>query len=207
MLRPVPNTFGIDAQQLDDLKRRAATGDEASKDCIAAIHRTGDKHLKKAPVSVMDKGIAAPSGDKHDYVSLATYYWPNPKTPNGLPYVAHDGEVNPETKDSDYTRLRKMIDIARGAAASEIHAIIPYYSFGRSDKKDAPRISITARLVADLLKTAVPDGAKLALTLGRLLDVKDEAHYGAILVSSRKASDALRWAKLVVDRAGDEVER
>lgn len=47
-----------------------------------------------------------------------------------------------------------MIDIARGAAASEIHAIIPYYSFGRSDKKDAPRISITARLVADLLKTA-----------------------------------------------------
>ena len=116
MLRPVPNTFGIDAQQLDDLKRRAATGDEASKDCIAAIHRTGDKHLKKAPVSVMDKGIAAPSGDKHDYVSLATYYWPNPKTPNGLPYVAHDGEVNPETKDSDYTRLRKMIDIARGLA-------------------------------------------------------------------------------------------
>jgi ribose-phosphate pyrophosphokinase len=43
---------------------------------------------------------------------------------------------------------------ARAAAASEVHAIIPYYSFGRSDKKDAARISITARLVADLLKTA-----------------------------------------------------
>ncbi|MFN8383845.1 MAG: ribose-phosphate pyrophosphokinase [Anaerolineales bacterium] len=50
--------------------------------------------------------------------------------------------------------LLMMIDIARGAAASEVHAIIPYFSFGRSDKKDAPRISITARLVADLLKTA-----------------------------------------------------
>lgn len=50
--------------------------------------------------------------------------------------------------------LLMMLDIARGAAASEIHAIIPYYSFGRSDKKDAPRISITARLVADLLQTA-----------------------------------------------------
>ncbi|HAX68839.1 MAG TPA: ribose-phosphate pyrophosphokinase [Anaerolineales bacterium] len=50
--------------------------------------------------------------------------------------------------------LLMMLDIARDAAASEIHAIIPYYSFGRSDKKDAPRISITARLVADLLKTA-----------------------------------------------------
>ena len=50
--------------------------------------------------------------------------------------------------------LLMMLDIARGAAASEIHAIIPYYSFGRSDKKDAARISITARLVADLIKTA-----------------------------------------------------
>ena len=50
--------------------------------------------------------------------------------------------------------LLMMLDIARGAAASEIHAIIPYYSFGRSDKKDAARISITARLVADLIRTA-----------------------------------------------------
>ena len=50
--------------------------------------------------------------------------------------------------------LLMMLDIARGAAAAEVHAIIPYYSFARSDKKDAPRISITARLVADLLKTA-----------------------------------------------------
>ena len=50
--------------------------------------------------------------------------------------------------------LLMMLDIAKDAAASEVHVIIPYYSFGRSDKKDAPRISITARLVADLLRTA-----------------------------------------------------
>ena len=50
--------------------------------------------------------------------------------------------------------LLMMLDIARAASAREIHAIIPYYSFARSDKKDAPRISITARLVADLLQKA-----------------------------------------------------
>jgi ribose-phosphate pyrophosphokinase len=50
--------------------------------------------------------------------------------------------------------LLMMLDIAKGAAAQEIHAIIPYFSYARSDKKDAPRISITARLVADLLATA-----------------------------------------------------
>ena len=50
--------------------------------------------------------------------------------------------------------LLMMLDIASSAAAKEIHAIIPYYSYARSDKKDAPRISITGRLVADLLQTA-----------------------------------------------------
>ncbi len=58
--------------------------------------------------------------------------------------------------------LLMMLDIARSAAAKEIHAIIPYYSFARSDKKDAPRISITARLVADLLATA---GASHVMTM------------------------------------------
>lgn len=47
--------------------------------------------------------------------------------------------------------LLMMLDIAKSAAAKEIHAIIPYFSYARSDKKDAPRISITARLIADLL--------------------------------------------------------
>lgn len=58
--------------------------------------------------------------------------------------------------------LLMMIDAARGAAAREVHAIIPYYSFARSDKKDAPRISITARLVADLIETA---GATHVMTM------------------------------------------
>jgi ribose-phosphate pyrophosphokinase len=50
--------------------------------------------------------------------------------------------------------LLMMLDIAKSASAKEVHAIIPYFSYARSDKKDAPRISITARLVADLLVTA-----------------------------------------------------
>jgi len=58
--------------------------------------------------------------------------------------------------------LLMMLDIARGASAREVHAIIPYFSFARSDKKDAPRISITARLVADLVQTA---GATHVMTM------------------------------------------
>jgi ribose-phosphate pyrophosphokinase len=58
--------------------------------------------------------------------------------------------------------LLMMLDTARSASAKEVHAIIPYFSFARSDKKDAPRISITARLVADLLQTA---GATHVMTM------------------------------------------
>ena len=47
-----------------------------------------------------------------------------------------------------------MLDALRGASANRITAVTPYYPYGRSDKKDEPRISITARLCADLLETA-----------------------------------------------------
>jgi ribose-phosphate pyrophosphokinase len=55
-----------------------------------------------------------------------------------------------------------MIDAARGASAAQITAVMPHYAYARSDKKDAPRISIAARLVADLFVTA---GASRVLTM------------------------------------------
>ncbi len=58
--------------------------------------------------------------------------------------------------------LMLMLDAARGASAARVTAVIPYYSYARSDKKDAPRISIAARLVADLLATS---GANRVLTM------------------------------------------
>lgn len=58
--------------------------------------------------------------------------------------------------------LLMLIDAAKGSSAERITAVIPYYSYARSDKKDAPRISIAARLVADLLQTS---GADRVLTM------------------------------------------
>jgi len=58
--------------------------------------------------------------------------------------------------------LLLMLDAARGASAARITAVIPHFAYARSDKKDAPRISIAARLVADLLATA---GASRVLTM------------------------------------------
>src|SRR4051794_6464228 len=58
--------------------------------------------------------------------------------------------------------LLLMLDAARGASAAEITAVIPHYAYARSDKKDASRISIAGRLVADMLTTA---GADRVLTM------------------------------------------
>lgn len=58
--------------------------------------------------------------------------------------------------------LLLMLDAARGASAGRITVVLPHYAYARSDKKDAPRISIGGRLVADLLVTA---GASRVLTM------------------------------------------
>lgn len=60
--------------------------------------------------------------------------------------------------------LLLMLDAARGASAGRITVVMPHYAYARSDKKDAPRISIGGRLVADLLRTAGADRV-LAMTL------------------------------------------
>ncbi|MGD0240955.1 MAG: ribose-phosphate pyrophosphokinase [Streptosporangiaceae bacterium] len=58
--------------------------------------------------------------------------------------------------------LLLMADAARGASAARVTAVLPHYAYARSDKKDAPRISIGGRLIADLLVTA---GVNRVLTL------------------------------------------
>jgi len=58
--------------------------------------------------------------------------------------------------------LLLMLDAARGASAAHITAVIPHFAYARSDKKDAPRISIGGRLVADMISTA---GATRVLTM------------------------------------------
>jgi hypothetical protein len=53
--------------------------------------------------------VTPPSGDKHDYMSQAPYFWPDPKSPNGLPYIRRDGERNPEIdKITDHRVMDQM---------------------------------------------------------------------------------------------------
>ncbi len=67
-----------------------------------------NRQLDRKPVSVMMKDKTAASGDKHDYLSLSRYFWPDPKKPDGLPYISIDGVSNPELKKLDRPKLSTM---------------------------------------------------------------------------------------------------
>ena len=73
---------------------------------LAELRRSATSALRAGPYAVTQKGRLAPSGDPHDYTSLSIYWWPDPAATDGLPYVNRDGQVNPETDNTDlYDRL------------------------------------------------------------------------------------------------------
>src|SRR4051794_15482581 len=76
--------------------RTAARATKLESPAIAAIRDDAEQAMKVSTLSVTDKQSTPPSGDKHDYMSLAPYWWPDPKSANGLPYIRRDGERNPE---------------------------------------------------------------------------------------------------------------
>lgn len=73
--------------------------------------RQADLAIQKQPGSVMEKEVAPPSGDKHDYQSFGTYWWPDPAQPEGLPYVRRDGYTNyDQIAKGDSERLGEMME-------------------------------------------------------------------------------------------------
>lgn len=69
-----------------------------------------DGLLDEKPLTVMMKDKTAASGDKHDYMSQARYYWPDPSKPDGRPYINVDGVSNPEINRLDRIRLGVTAD-------------------------------------------------------------------------------------------------
>lgn len=96
---PGPQVFVLDAKTLAFNKAGIKAGNAAVMPAYKQLLKDADKALQFGPVSVMEKINQPPSGDKHDYMSLAPYFWPDPNKPDGLPYIRKDGQTNPEVKD------------------------------------------------------------------------------------------------------------
>ena len=72
------------------------------------------------PLTVVDKPQMPASGDRHDYMSVGPYWWPNPETAEGLPYIRRDGERNPEVNDTDRPKLSTLIESVESLALSYV---------------------------------------------------------------------------------------
>jgi hypothetical protein len=96
---------------LEKAKQAIAAGDPVLVGALKKLKQDAEKALLVAPAAVTEKKKLPPSGDAHDYMSLAPYYWPDPAKPKGLPYLRKDGEVNPESRElaaNDTLRIRAL---------------------------------------------------------------------------------------------------
>jgi hypothetical protein len=96
-----PKTAVLDGSRLVGNRIALLTGDRTVRKSLDNLVLQANVALTKGPWSVMDKTQVPPSGDRHDYLSLAPYYWPTqpqtPANPQGCPYVNKDGVRNPAT--------------------------------------------------------------------------------------------------------------
>ena len=132
----VPSTLTFDGKDVAAANARLHVDGSPLAGNLEKLLANADKRLNDGPFSVMQKKSVPPSGDKHDYASMAPYYWPDPSKPDGLPYLRRDGEFNPERKRYDLDPMDQM-----GTAAQTLG--LAYYLTGES--KYAERSALLIR--------------------------------------------------------------
>ncbi len=98
------------SELLTQIKSQISNGNSIYTESWQKLQKEADRWLDKPNPTIVNKPVAPASGDKHDYMSLGKYWWPNPNTPNGLPYIRKDGKINPEIEKFDRKILGEFVD-------------------------------------------------------------------------------------------------
>lgn len=133
-----PEVYLFDASRITALKNRSKQGDTTVQQLIKYITGEADKMLVMQPASVVDKVFIPPSGNKHDYMSLAPYFWPDLTKPDSLPYIRKDGQRNPMI--DKITDKKGLVDIGRIS-----HTLALAYAF-TSDEKYAKKAAACIKI-------------------------------------------------------------
>lgn len=106
-----PKVYVIDYEVLETQKSLIKNGDKKTVENYNQLLNQADLLLNIETFSVVKKEGIPPSKSKHDYMSIGPYWWPNPDTSDGLPYIRKDGEINPETRNNftDYIEKNNFI--------------------------------------------------------------------------------------------------
>jgi hypothetical protein len=131
---------------LEAARRRLAAGDEQLAPAIKQLVAEADVFLRTSPPSVTHKTQPAPSGDRHDYASLAPYYWPDPDKPDGLPYIRRDGRRNPECRVAAATDRERVSLVGYGI---ETLALAWYFTGDKAYAQQAANYARTWFIAAE----------------------------------------------------------
>jgi len=110
----LPKVYTMDPSHLHELRNKVQQKDQQVLQLVDSLKRQANDLLRMQPVSVMDKKFVPVSGNKHDYMSQAPYFWYDSSKPNGLPYTRRDGVRNPEiNKITDRTYIGRLENASR----------------------------------------------------------------------------------------------
>ena len=124
-----PKLFLMNADTLMNIQSAVFKGDKRYTPAVKKLKKDADKAVKTEIVTVMQKEIVSASGDKHDFLSLSRYWWPDPSKTDGLPYIRKDGEVNPEIlKIPDHENLMLFFKVVNTLALAYFYTGDEQYS-------------------------------------------------------------------------------
>lgn len=95
-----------------EIRDRCLAAEPAAQTYAARLRRRAEQYCREAAPAVTDKRftVHSPSRDPHDYVSIGTYWWPDPEAPDGMPYVQRDGQISPDFQLYDRPRWDRAAD-------------------------------------------------------------------------------------------------
>lgn len=122
--------YVIEFEALEALQKSIKKGDEKAVEDYNRLIKKADTLLDVEGFSVVNKVGIPPSGSKHDYMSIGPYWWPNPETSDGLPYVRKDGEINPEARNNftDFTANESFISAVKTLTNAYYHSYNKKYA-------------------------------------------------------------------------------
>jgi hypothetical protein len=97
-----PTLITVDYTEILTVREKVQRNSPDLMPSVNEMLKEADDYLKLPPDSVVHKSHIPPSGDKHDFFAIGKYAWPNPDTPDGMPYIRRDGYINPASSGNEY---------------------------------------------------------------------------------------------------------
>jgi hypothetical protein len=185
----------LDRARLENVKSLYKQGSPQVAKQVSMLQGQAEEALSTEQPTVMTKSFVPPSGDKHDYVSLGPYWWPNPDTEDGLPYIRRDGVRNPEIQSFDASSHGKLQTFVRRLALAYFFTGEQRYAAKAATMLHTWYVDPATRMNPNLNFAQMIPG----LSAGRGIGLIETRHLGYLLDFVSLLTTAEAWSKELDD--------